>query len=313
MKHKRLITAIAVPALIIIAAVIAAICFINYDMSTEKMTVDLYFMNEDGTGIVSEPHDIRYRDSNELIQNTIKKLMAGPSSSKRGDVIPDGTDVQSLRAGTDASLIIDFSGEFITEDKSKNVLDTYAVVKTLCSTGYVAVVKITVNGAPVTDRDGNELGFISASDINLETETYSSEMRDITLYFADSGGKGLVKENRTIKITDQQPVEQYIINELIKGPGNGSLEPLLSDDTILVSVDIEDNICYLNFKSSFIKANTGSSDHEKLVIYSIVNSLTEIPTISRVQFYMDGKRVENFGTVPIKDCISRNTDIIDDK
>ena len=115
---------------------------------------------------------------------------------------------------------------------------------------------------------------------------------------------------RTIKITDQQPIEQYIINELIKGTKEKSMNSILSPDTVLASVDVEENLCYLNFKSNFIAENTGGDSHEKLVIYSIVNSLTELQTIGRVQFYIDGKRVENFGSMNIKNYISRDTSII---
>ena len=135
-------------------------------------------------------------------------------------------------------------------------------------------------------------------------------MRDVTLYFANKEKDGLVGEVRTIKITDQLPIEQYIINELIKGPNNKELEAVLSKDTVLFSVDVLDDVCYLNFKSNFISENSGKREHEELVIYSIVNSLTELYNISHVQFYIDGRRVENFGELNIKDYISRDTSII---
>ena len=312
MNRRKIITA-AAAAVLFIAAVISIILFINYDMSMQKAIVDLYFMNSDGTGIAAEQHEIRYKDDNELILNTIARLTDGPSNSQKGRVIPKGTDVNRIVLDGAESITVDFSAEFLTDDPARNVLDTYAVVKTLCATGRAASAEVTVMGSPITDRDGNALGFISASDINLENEEYSSEMRDIILYFADRSETGLVKEERTIKITDQQPIEQYIINELIKGPADNSVQSLLSGKTVLMSVDIEDNICYLNFKSSFINENAGSSDHEQLVIYSIVNSLTELPSISRIQFYMDGKRVNNFGAVEIKDCIARDISIINDR
>jgi germination protein M len=190
------------------------------------------------------------------------------------------------------------------------MLGVYAVTKSLCSAGIASRVYVTVDGNAVIDGDGNQMGFVAASDINLETEEYQSEMRKVVLYFAGHNGNGLVKEERTIKITDQQPIEQYIINELIKGPGEKGNQPVLSKNTVLISVDVEDNICYLNFKSSFLKENSGSEEHDRQVIYSVVNSLTELMTISRVQFYMNGKRVDSFGNIDIKGYVSRDTSII---
>ena len=311
MSDKKLI-AVVVAALVVMCAVLTGL-YVKYDNSTEKMTVDLYFLNREGTGIMSEPCKIRYRNESELIRNTLEKLRRGPSSRKYDAIMPHNTQIHAIELLGDGFLTVDFSEEFLTEDSARNVLKTYAVVKTLCSTGVVSSVRVLANGASIKDRDGKPLEFISATDINLETEEYRSEMREVTLYFADDTKKKLDREVRTIKITDQQPIEQYIINELIKGTKVKKMSSVLSHKTMLVSVDVEENICYLNFKSGFVSENAGGADHEKLVIYSIVNSLTELENIGRVQFYMDGKRIDKFGDIDIKDYIERNTSIIKDQ
>lgn len=310
MKKKQ-IAALA-SALVILIAAIAAMLFINAGIAPESTAADLYFMNEDGTSIIGEPCELRYKDDTDLVKTVIEKLRKGPSASKRGRILPRGTKLQRIEFTDNYGIIVDFSSEFLSEDPSKNVLSVYAVTKSLCSTGIVTNVMVTVDGEGISDRDGNQLGFVAASDINLETEEYQSEMREVVLYFGDRSSTQLVKETRTIKITDQQPIEQYIINELIKGPDDKTMQPVLSKSTVLISVDVEDNICYLSFRSNFLKENAGDSNHEKQVIYSIVNSLTELNTISRVQFYMDGKRVDSFGSFSLKGYIARNTSIIAD-
>ena len=294
---------------VLISLLAAILIYINYDSSYTKMSVDLYFMNEDRSGIVSETREVRYRDDTELAGNILENLRKGPSASNKKRIIDRSTGVNTLEIADDNSITVDFTRDFLSDDPVKNVLRVYAVTKSLCSTGKISQVMVTADTSPIADRDGNELGFVAASDINLETEEYSSEMSQVSLYFSNSKNM-LVKEDRTIKITDQQPIEQYIINELIKGPADKSLKPVLSKDTVLISAEVEDNICYLNFKSNFIKENAGNGEHEKEVIYSIVNSLTELQTISRVQFYMDGKRVDKFGDTDIKEYISRNASII---
>ena len=306
---KKKIAAISVAVLLIISAIVAAL-FIAGSKHIEQIGVDLYFINDDGTGIVSEPQNIRYRTDDDLIRGAFDQLRRGPSSSKLKPIMPKDTEITGIELSGGGFLTVNFSEKFLSDDPSRNILNVYAVVKTLCSTAHVSSVKVLVGGEPITGRDKKPLEYISASDINLETEEYRSELRAVDLYFADSKAKKLVKETRTIKITDQQPIEQYLINELIKGTSSKKMKSLLSDKTVLVSVDVEENICYLNFKSNYLDDNSGTSEHEKLVIYSIVNSLTELQTISGVQFYMDGKRVEKFGSVSIKDYIKRNESII---
>ena len=97
-------------------------------------------------------------------------------------------------------------------------------------------------------------------DINLSTDTYNSETREIALYFPNKDGNKLVMETRTIKVTDQQPLAQYIINELIKGPENKELSVPLSKDTVLLSVETSDNICFVNFKANFTDKNSGTAE-----------------------------------------------------
>lgn len=310
MKRKHITLLITVILVLAVGAVVEL--YIHSGAAPGTVTADLYFMNEDGTGIVSEQHEMRYRDNDEMARSIIDRLRKGPASSKLGRIMPRDTKLRSIGFSDDGSAVVDFSQSFLTDDASKNVLSVYAVTKSLCSAGIVSSVLVTVNGNGITNRDGNLLGYIAASDINLETEEYQSEMRSVTLYFSSRSDGKLVKEERTIKITDQQPIEQYIINELIKGPSDKRLQAVLSRHTVLISVDVEDNICYLNFKSSFLKDNSGGSVHENQVIYSIVNSLTELQTIGRVQFYMDGRRIDKFGDFDMKGYISRNTGIISD-
>ncbi|MGM9937151.1 MAG: GerMN domain-containing protein [Candidatus Ornithomonoglobus sp.] len=310
MKKKQIAASAA--ALLMLIAGIGALLFINAGISPQSTAVDLYFMNEDGTSIIAEPRELRYKDDTDLAQTVVEKLRKGPSASKHGRIMSRDTKLQRIEFTDEYGIIVDFSSSFLSEDPSRNVLSVYAVTKSLCSTGIVTNVMVTVDGAGISDRDGNLLGFVAASDINLETEEYQSEMREVVLYFGDRSSTQLVKETRTIKITDQQPIEQYIINELIKGPDDKTMQPVLSKSTVLMSVDVEDNICYLSFRSSFLKENAGDSNHERQVIYSIVNSLTELNTISRVQFYMDGKRVDSFGSFSLKGYIARDTSIIAD-
>lgn len=311
MKNRNNILIAAFAVLAAVAAVIVTV-LLNYDFPAYKAKLDMYYLNEKHTGIIAERHTVRYSDRYDLVGVIVSELRDGPDNSRHGRIMPSDTEILSINFTDDESVVIDLSGQFLTDDASRNVLNTYAVTKSVCSDGTLKRVMVTVNGGEITDQDGNRLGYIAAADINLEDEEYSSEMRDVVLYFSDASGSGLVREERTITITDQQPVEQYIINELIKGPADSSMRQVLSEDTVLMSVDVEDNICYLNFKSNFLSKNSGGEAHERLVIYSIVNSLTELNTINRVQFLMDGKRADSFGSFDIYRYIPRDTSIIID-
>ena len=101
-----------------------------------------------------------------------------------------------------------------------------------------------------------------------------------------------------------RPLEQHVLNELIKGPSNTNLNPVLSSDTSVISVQTTDGTCFINFNSNFISRNSGTPDKEDTALYAIVNSLTELDSVNSVQILIDGKKISSFGTTSMGGTIS---------
>lgn len=307
MNKKGIIPVIAIIVAVLIAA---AAVIISGGRNTHKFTSELYFFNEAGTSILAETRELRYRSENDLPRLVIEELLKGPENPGRSRTIENGTEILNIDMSDRSNIVVDFSEEYLTGNTTKDILTTYSVVKSLCSINYVNSIKVTVSGADIISPDGAAIDYLTAADINLITDTNTTETREIKLYFTRKDYNLLIPEMRTIKVTDQQPIEQYIINELIKGPAEKGNEPTLSSDTVLIGVETEDDICFVNLKSSFIDKNSGNQEKEILAVYSIVDSLTELETISRVQFLVDGKKVDMFGTININSMFGRNADMI---
>ena len=309
MKNKKVV--IPVLAVAAVVAVVIIVAIIGSDYNSEKYTGDLYFFNESQTAIVSESREIKYRDRQDLIETVIKKLIGGPENRKHVKIIEKKTKLLSIGEVETEHIVVNFSREFITGNNTKDLLAVYAVVKSLCAIDGIHSVKVIIEGKDILSADGSIIGYLTDGDINLPTDAYNSETREVILYFQNKARNKLVRERRSIKITDQQPLAQYIINELIKGPSNKELSKALSKDTVLISVETSDNICFVNFKSSFLDKNTGSAEQEKMAVYSIVDSLTELDAIDSVQFLIDGKRVNDFGSINIRSMFGRDASVIE--
>lgn len=309
MNKKKLITAGIVVLILIIAA--AVIGRVTYDHGGSKYHGELYFLNESSTAIEAESREIRYKDMQSLAEGVIDELMRGPDNSRHRRIIEKKTKLLSLDGVETGNLAVNFSREFLTGDNQKDILAVYAVVKSLCAISTVNSVKVVIEGKDMTSADGSIIGYLTDQDINLPTDTVSSEMREITLYFPPKSEYTLKKEVRTIRVNDQQPLAQYIINELIKGPQAEGLGDALSKDTVLLSVETSNNICFVNFRANFLDKNSGSAEKEKMIVFSIVDSLTELDAIDRVQFLMDGKRVQNFGNINIFGMFGRDESMIE--
>ena len=84
----------------------------------------------------------------------------------------------------------------------------------------------------------------------------------------------------------------------------------VSADTKLVRVTVKDDICYVDFDAEILNKPAGITD--EAVVYSIVNSLVELPEINKVQFTINGQKTATFTEGMIFDIsFERNLDIVE--
>ena len=140
--------------------------------------------------------------------------------------------------------------------------------------------------------------------------TIIGEARTVTLYFADSTASKLVAEER--QVAKVVGIGRVSLEELIKGPTQASLKPTLPATTKLLDINIKaDGLAIVDFSGSLIKELPASATAEKLAIYSIVNTLTQFPTVQKVELRVDGKKVDTLlGHEKIDQSLVRNTSLI---
>lgn len=306
MKNKKILFAFISVAIILIATFLIVIEEQNPE--SKALTTNLYFFNETAETIVNEERDVKYENDDFIIDAVLEELKKGPQNSKNKPIFDKDVKVLSV-SQHENGIVVDLSKQFLDEDNSKTLLTTYAIVKSLCQLSEVNKVMVTCKGNEITSSDGTVIGFLSDKDIDLVTDTMTKDSKRIALYFADVNNDCLIAENRTIKVTDTNPIEQYIVNELIKGAESSTTKSLLASDTQLISAQTTDGVCFVNFKSGFVEKNIGDSKKENLIIYSIVNSLCELDKVTSVQFLVDGKKIEKFGSIDISTNFEKNKNI----
>lgn len=266
--------------------------------------IGIYFLSRDSATLKLVTKEILAENNQELYEKIADVLIKGPSGNEYLPVIGKGVKLNSVKNDS-GSLIIDFSKEYADAD----LVSTYAVIKTFARLTEVREVKVTVNGREIEKAGGEPLGFVTGDAINTESDDDCAT--GLRLYFANAKKDALVMEYRKVNITDTKPIEQYIVTELIKGPKGKDHERLLEQSTGILSVETTDGICYVNFKQDFIDKNMASQDKSRLIIYSIVNSLTERDNVKNVQFLIEGKKTEKFGDVNISELFERSEAFIE--
>ena len=108
----------------------------------------------------------------------------------------------------------------------------------------------------------------------------------MVLYFANAEGNALVTEVQSVVYSNNLSLERVVLNQLLEGPSvEGSMATIPS--TVRVQgVTVRDGVCYVDFDSTFLEDTANVTD--AIVIYSIVDSLTELSTVSQVQITVNG-------------------------
>ena len=135
------------------------------------------------------------------------------------------------------------------------------------------------------------------------------EMVEVNLYFSDSQAMYLVPEKR--KISQIPSLARQAVIELIKGPENSDFYPTIPEGTQVNEVYIADDIAYLDLSEEIFENHPGGSSGELMTVYSIVNTLTEIPTIKGVQILVEGNEMKSLvGHIDISMPLLRDEDWI---
>lgn len=180
-----------------------------------------------------------------------------------------------------------------------------------------------------TDKEnsGNELTPASSIAISEDEAKKISNMTPIRLYFLNKDGSKLRQEIRYIPDAQAEKGNEYlstvIINELIKGPAASSgLGALLPASFKINSVIVQESEAIVDLgKSSFqIAMNTQSPQEtgnnainsSQMMIYSIIDSLTECESITDVSFKVDGNAdAQELKDLNIQGAQKKNDVVID--
>ena len=186
-------------------------------------------------------------------------------------------------------LYLDFSPEYKKMPKVYEVLCRAAIVRTLGQIDGVEYVDFQVNGEPLTDLEGKEIGLMNEDQFieNAGEEINAYKTADLTLYFSNKAGDKLVGQRVAMEYNSNISLEKLIVEQLIAGPPFEGAYPTIPSETKLLNISIKDNICYVNLDEGFL--GTGYNVIESIPVYSIVNSLIENTDAQKVQISINGE------------------------
>jgi spore germination protein GerM len=123
---------------------------------------------------------------------------------------------------------------------------------------------------------------------------------NMKIYFAALGQDEVFSfEERLINAGSPQVAVENTVNELLKGPSKSFHYPVIPPGTKLLGVEIYENLAKIDLSQEFLENSLESGILDDYVIYTIVDTVTQVPGVEGVIFLIDGKRIKLYGSVDI--------------
>ncbi len=247
----------------------------------------IFYFNIDKTKIEPESYDSTGATGEALVKELLTKLQSEPEGSKMRRTIPEAIKVLGIKTNV-AHLTVDFSKEYNSLSVTEEVLMRAAIVRTLLQCSEYSLITFTVETEPLKTTDGSLVGSMTRDSFveNPGAQINSSKQATLTLYFAGEDGTYLVKETREVHYSTNISVEKLVMEQLIEGPKKKGATATIPAETKFITLSVVDGICYVNLDNNF--QNQNQEITEEVVLYSIVNSLTELSGVSKVQISIHG-------------------------
>ncbi len=291
-----------------------------------ERTAVIYYPTRDGKYIAPIVHPIRITGS-DVITPLIQELISPcqPLDESLRSPFPQGASVmiqppqivenedgeRLVQLSFDASLIAMLEREGLCE------WQLYAAL-THTITGFVSdvdglIISLGDGLLTRTVRDGKELSF---TDGRMSVASYPDAVcRLCTVYMgtADGGLRGVQRPLDQV----QASFARARLKLLFDGPQIWESEAarimpdgVTADDILGIRIAYGEAV--VNLSSNFYRCCQGlTPQQERVLIYAMVNTLTELSDVSAVRFQVEGETVDHLtDTIFLRDALMRNTGII---
>ncbi len=246
----------------------------------------VYYLTQDESQVLFESRASLTKDSG--ISDYILALQEEPKDIRLKKTV--GSEVMLIDyRKDDKGAILNFDERYSEMTAAKEVLFRAAVAQTILQDADVNHILFEVNGEPLKYKNGEEVGNMTTSTFidNAGDEISSYLKKTVRFYFASADGNSLIPSDRDCIFGSNESLEKSVMEQLIAGPAQNEGYATISPDTKINTIAVKNGICYVSLDTAMVDKSVDVS--EETLLYSIVNTLTSLPGINKVQISVNGE------------------------
>ena len=235
-------------------------------------------------------------ETSNMAFHLLERMKEDPKKDGMISAVPADVEFLSVHL-EDKKAVVDVSSSYLALENAQEVVCRSAIVWTLTSLEMIDNVELTVEGRTLRNQQGKEIGVMNRENVRIDGDVpaETTEYAILKLYFTNADGTDFQIEDRVVEVNANQAREKTILEQLIAGPLEKGYYPTVSADTKIRDVTTtKDGICYVNLSQDFLTKTATANINDVVTVYSIVNSLCELEEVDKVQFLMEGEKIEDY-------------------
>ena len=294
-EYKNAIRGIVITILAILILIPCSLFLFEVIKSSGTEKVEFYYMMNDGR-LKAVDGWIESSTQGEMLEEVLTALKEPPKVEGASAVIPQDLEFLAVKLKNNTT-VVDVSSAYFRMKDMEEVICRASLVWTLTSLDFVENVELNVGGRPLLTGTGAVCGPMNRNTVVIDAQiaAETTEYAILKLYFSNADATDLEVEERVIEVNTNQSREKSILEQLIAGPLESCCTRTIPAETKIRDVTTtNDGTCYVNLSQEFVTKYISGEKAEQLAVYSIVNSLCELEQVERVQFLIEGEKLDEF-------------------
>lgn len=294
---------------------------VNEDASSKTFSANatLYFPLQNTPGVLSEVRTCNFQNQlvSDMVITLLRELEKGPQRNNiDSPALPLLSEMLTIPPYMDYSDAL--GGQVISLHFSFNLdemLDAYNLTRANCmaslcytlSTFFPGIAGIT---ATIGDSPVETLMLTNSFTSSVLFDDYIQQRSDFAVLMYDLCTLYFANEHMTALLATQRPIPYYqihnprtLLQELAKGPQKydhkQGLKAIMPDNSIsdadILGLALLEDTMLVNFSQAFLTIGEDMSEQEeRMLAYSMVNTLCDDQRIRRVSFFASGAVIEGF-------------------
>ena len=147
--------------------------------------------------------------------------------------------------------------------------------------------------------------YLKPENFLLYDDSATNNHVTVRLYFSDINARYLEEESRSRAADSPGSLPEYIVNELLDGPQTYNYLTTLPEGVNLLGIEISQGVCTVNFSEAFLTNRPSTHAQARMAVFSVVNSLTELPEVESVRFLCVGKEIGDYAGIDLSQVLFR--------